>query len=238
MNELIKINECQIGGEKTHGINARDLWKALEVKTDFNTWIKRRLKKAGFIENKDYVVFPTFGENPKGGRPVCEYVLGIDLSKHISMLEGNEKGREVRQYFIESEKKLKTIIAPQPKSGSLVSQIEAMLAVAKQQEAIALTQQKQQAEIQETKQIAQEALNATNKDIGYVSILGYARSHSIRLSPGQASLIGKALSKYCKENNIRYESVSDAKWGKVNVYPHFVLDRHASLFLNRVPSQV
>lgn len=58
-------------------------------------------------ENEDYVVFTEFGENSKGGRPKKEYALTLDAAKELSMVEGNEKGKQARKYFIACEKKLK-----------------------------------------------------------------------------------------------------------------------------------
>jgi hypothetical protein len=52
-------------------------------------------------ENQDYEVFPNFGKNSEGGRPTTEYALTIDAAKEISMVEGNERGKKARRYFIE-----------------------------------------------------------------------------------------------------------------------------------------
>lgn len=97
MNELIKI-ESKDGIET---VNSRELWEKLESKQDFSTWIKARLE--GFIENIDYLVHK-FVDNPLGGRPTIDYHLTLDTAKHVAMLERNEKGREIRAYFIEVEK--------------------------------------------------------------------------------------------------------------------------------------
>lgn len=99
--ELIKITEQN--GKKA--VSARELHAFLESKQDFSTWIKARIEKYGFIENQDFEVFHNFMENPNGGRPLIEYALSIDCAKEISMVEGNEKGKQARRYFIECEKK-------------------------------------------------------------------------------------------------------------------------------------
>lgn len=88
-------------------VNARDLHEFLESRKDFSSWIKDRIERYDLAENEDYVVFTEFGENSKGGRPKKEYVLTLDAAKELSMVEGNEKGKQARKYFIACEKKLK-----------------------------------------------------------------------------------------------------------------------------------
>lgn len=102
----IQIFQQEINNEKVNSVNARDLWVALESKQDFSTWIKARLEQAYAVENEDYGVFHKTVENLKGGRPLLEYVLSLDLAKNISMLEKKEKGNQIRKYFISCEKQL------------------------------------------------------------------------------------------------------------------------------------
>lgn len=99
--ELIKITEQN--GKKA--VSARELHTFLESKQEFANWIKNRIEKYGFIENQDFEVFDNFIKNPNGGRPLTEYALSIDCAKEISMVEGNENGKQARRYFIECEKK-------------------------------------------------------------------------------------------------------------------------------------
>jgi len=56
-----------------------------------------------------------FGEQTgRGGHNKIEYALSIDCAKEISMVEGNEKGKQARRYFIECEKRLKGQISTPP----------------------------------------------------------------------------------------------------------------------------
>lgn len=103
MQELIKITEQN--GKRA--VSARELHLFLESKQEFANWIKNRIDKYGFIENQDFEVFDNFIKNPNGGRPLIEYALTIDTAKEIAMVEGNEKGKMARQYFIECEKQLR-----------------------------------------------------------------------------------------------------------------------------------
>lgn len=111
--ELVKIEKQIINNDEVNSVNARDLWVALESKQDFSTWIKARLEQAYAVENEDYGVFHKTVENLKGGRPQVEYALSLDLAKNIAMLERNEKGNQIRKYFIDCEKQLKQQQTPQ-----------------------------------------------------------------------------------------------------------------------------
>ena len=100
MQELIKITE----NNGNQAVSARELHAFLESKQDFSNWIKNRIEKYGFVENQDFEVFNKFIENPSGGRPKTEYILSMDMAKELAMVEGNEKGKQARKFFIECEK--------------------------------------------------------------------------------------------------------------------------------------
>lgn len=98
--ELIKITEQN--GKKA--VSARELHSFLESKQNFADWIKNRIEKYDFVEGQDFEVIHNFMKNPNGGRPLIEYALTIDTAKELAMLEGNDKGKQARRYFIECEK--------------------------------------------------------------------------------------------------------------------------------------
>ncbi len=102
-NELVPVYETSTG-EKV--VNGRELWAVLEAKTRFNDWIKERFSYIEAIKNVD---FTTFTEKSVKGRPNIEYIIKLDTAKEMAMLERNEKGKQVRRYFIEVEKKYKAL---------------------------------------------------------------------------------------------------------------------------------
>ncbi|WP_246054705.1 antA/AntB antirepressor family protein [Bartonella massiliensis] len=110
MNTLIEITEQVIDGDTVQTVNARDLHTFLEVKTSFKDWIIRRIKERKFKEGYN---FCSFLSESSGGRPSKEYYLTLDMAKHLSMIERNDKGHEARQYFIKCEKLLKKVATPQ-----------------------------------------------------------------------------------------------------------------------------
>ena len=59
-----------------------------------------------FGKSVDFTSFPV--ETGNGGRPSEQILLTIDCFKAFCMMAGTQKGREVRAYFIECERRLKT----------------------------------------------------------------------------------------------------------------------------------
>ena len=114
MNELIKLNETEIGNESVQTVNARELHEFLEVSTRYIDWISKRIRDYDFLENQDFVCFTQNSVKPDGGRPSKEYCITLAMAKELSMVERNEKGKEARRYFIQCEKKLHEVVQPQP----------------------------------------------------------------------------------------------------------------------------
>lgn len=88
-------------------VSARELHKALEVKTRFSLWVEQNFKN--FKEARDFSsVVTTTQQNQYGGtKEIQDYALVIDMAKHIAMMAGTSKGFEIRDYFIEIENKYK-----------------------------------------------------------------------------------------------------------------------------------
>jgi len=65
-----------------------------------------------FEENIDWEVLPRLGEAQPCGFAAnrIDYTLTIDTAKKVAMAEQTARGDEVRRYFIECEKQLKTLI--------------------------------------------------------------------------------------------------------------------------------
>lgn len=106
MQELIKITRTRINDETVNAVNARDLWKKLEVTTQFNHWIGRRIKEYCFEEDRDFAVVKN-GHGPNGQFQPTEYLISLDMAKELAMVENNEQGRKIRRYFIEVEREFR-----------------------------------------------------------------------------------------------------------------------------------
>ncbi|MCT2876201.1 phage antirepressor Ant [Lactobacillus delbrueckii] len=99
--------ELEIRVEKDQQlVSARDLHKALEVKTRFSLWAEQNFKM--FEEGADYtsVVVTTEVQNNGGiqQRELQDYAVTIDMAKELCMMSKTAKGKEIRQYFIQVEK--------------------------------------------------------------------------------------------------------------------------------------
>ena len=100
-NEQTLIPVIETGNELL--IDAQLLHQRLQIQTRFDTWITRRIKEYGFVENLDFR--SNLSKSPKlFGRPRKEYQLTLDMAKELAMVERTAPGRMIRQYFISVEK--------------------------------------------------------------------------------------------------------------------------------------
>lgn len=124
-NALQVINNFVFSDDETRQtVNARHLYKFLEIGRDFPTWIKSRIQKYDFQEGVDFIRATFDKDLPEAraeagldifpqncgkirGRPVLDYHITLDMAKQLAMVENNEKGKIARRYFIECENRLK-----------------------------------------------------------------------------------------------------------------------------------
>lgn len=103
-NELVPVYETSTGEKVVYGT---ELHEVLGVKTSYKDWSERRLSDIDALEYEDYEVLLKNERNSKGGRPQKDHIIKLDTAKEMAMLERNEKGKQVRRYFIQIEKKYK-----------------------------------------------------------------------------------------------------------------------------------
>ena len=85
-------------------VMGRDLHAFLESKEAYTRWIARHVEKYGFTAGQDFM---TKMSESTGGRPSEDHILTMDMAKELAMLQGNAKGKQARQYFIECERRAK-----------------------------------------------------------------------------------------------------------------------------------
>lgn len=97
MNNLINVT---LNENQEPVVSGRQLHQVLGVKTAYKDWFPR-MTEYGFTEGED---FSSFLSKSTGGRPKQDHVLKLDMAKEIAMIQRTDKGKEVRQYFIQVEK--------------------------------------------------------------------------------------------------------------------------------------
>ena len=97
MNALIKVD---LNENQEPIVSGRELHEALEVKTAYKDWFPR-MCEYGFTEGID---FCSILSESTGGRPEINHAIKLDMAKEIAMIQRSDKGKQVRQYFIQVEK--------------------------------------------------------------------------------------------------------------------------------------
>ena len=101
MNELISVT---LNDNHEPVVSGRQLHEALGVNSNYTTWFDR-MADYGFTENQDYILLSNFGnQTGRGGHNKVDHVIKLDMVKEIAMIQRTERGKQVRQYFIQVEK--------------------------------------------------------------------------------------------------------------------------------------
>ena len=100
-SNLIPVFNGLIQNQPVQLCNARELHTFLDIGKDYSTWIKDRINEYGFIQDEDYFIIT----ERTNGRPRKEYHITLDMGKELGMVERNERGRQIRKYFIECERR-------------------------------------------------------------------------------------------------------------------------------------
>ena len=100
MNELINIT---LNDSQEPVVSGRQLHEALEVKTPYSMWFDRMIEY-GFTENQDFLLNNFVKQTGRGGHNKVDHVIKLDMAKEIAMIQRTERGKQVRQYFIQVEK--------------------------------------------------------------------------------------------------------------------------------------
>jgi phage anti-repressor protein len=115
MKGIVKVSVSNIGGSEVNSVNLRDVFEFINEnkETKFTDWARDRL--VDWEISKDYTTVRKFTkrENSNLGTHTEEFIVTLDTAKHICMIERNDKGKQLRQYFIDCEKAL-----TQPKPAS------------------------------------------------------------------------------------------------------------------------
>ena len=107
MNDLINVSISNIGCDEVNSVNLRDVHAFVGSKQQFGNWATNRLGE--FTEAVDYIANKIINNNTKQLVSV-DYIVTLDTAKHICMIERNDKGKKLRQYFIDVEKRQTSLL--------------------------------------------------------------------------------------------------------------------------------
>jgi phage anti-repressor protein len=101
----LEIIEYQFTDKVVNTINSRELYFELGLaKGQYSRWIKLNLyDNPFFVENIDFM---RVRHNVEGNEVVSAMVT-IDTAKHLAMVSRSKKAHEIREYFIEVEKRFR-----------------------------------------------------------------------------------------------------------------------------------
>lgn len=184
-NELVPVYETSAGEKVVYG---SELYESLGSKRQYTDWIKGRLLECDAVKDEDYQSFSQNSEKPAGGRPKSEYIIKLDTAKEMAMLERNEKGKQVRRYFIEIEKKYK-----ENPLDSLSTELKAVIVVDKRVTQVEHRIEKLENNMTVSHEMIQTIKNRVNKKV--TDILGGYESNAYR----DKHIRGKVYSRFNKD---------------------------------------
>lgn len=97
----------------TQAVDAKELYEYLGLNmAHWSRWSLANIAKNPFaLEGTDYGVYTSM-VNTDGGRPTTDYALSIDFAKKLSMQVRTDRGEQVRNYFLECERKMQQPALP------------------------------------------------------------------------------------------------------------------------------
>lgn len=157
--------------------------------------------------------------HPQNGQTYPMFVMNRDGFTLLAMGFTGDKALRFKLDYIKAFNAMEERISkPQPLTqGQMLVQ---MAQAYEAQERMLLEQQEKQ-RVMETQIHRLEC--ATDVNYGFMAVLGYAKLHGIVITRKVAATVGKAVSKYCRENKIQYGSQKHPIFGNVNIYPDHAL---------------
>lgn len=199
-NELVPVYETDQGIKV---VNGRELHQVLQSKQDFSTWVKKRLSECDALENEDFDLLHNSVEQISGTKHRIDYLIKLDIAKEMAMLERNEKGKEVRRYFIRIEKKYKENIMPKDLPAALRAYADEV----------------------ERRQIAEREKENLQKELDYskewLSIKRVAAINNVSWKTFQ----WRKLKEVGEQMGYGVKKIFDANYGEVNTYHRDVWEK-------------
>lgn len=210
MQELIKV---ATNAEGNQVVSARELHLFLGNTDNVNTWFKRQCERA-MLSDED---FESLAILQPSGQTSTDYAISLQSAKEIAMLNGGEKGKQARLYFIECEKQLKDNLKPLSLGEIILQQATLLVNQEREIKAIAKSQELIEDRIKEVE------AKQTTKDENFYTISGYASLHNLRVGTEEAKNLGKQASLLSKASFYPTGKAYDSKYGRINTYHKDIL---------------
>ncbi len=189
-NELVSVYETSTGEKVVYGT---ELHNVLKVKSNYRDWIRNRLNDCEAVENEDYEAAKILAPS---GQSMKEHIIKLDTAKEMAMLERNEKGKEVRRYFIRIEKRYKENIMPKNLPAALRAYADEV----------------------ERRQIAEQEKENLRRELDYskewLSIKRVAAMNGVSWK----TFNWRKLKEIGEEMGYEVKKIFDANYGEVNTY--------------------
>lgn len=211
--ELIKITEKD--GKQL--VSARELHKFLKAGSNVNTWFQNQSERAMLEDGIDFI---QISEQSTGGRPSIDYAISLSSAKEIAMLNGGEKGKQARRYFIECEKIAKDLQEINPRVPQTFR--EALLLAAEQQEVI--EKQSLQIEVMKPKELFYDKVTGSETcfdmaEVAKICNLGIGRT-KLFLFLRENQILRENNTPYQQYIDCGYFRVIETKWNKPDGSTH------------------
>lgn len=105
--ELLPIQPQRIGSDQG-AVLISALHRALGIRKDFTTWTRSQFKRAMLVQDTDFMLLPQQGEHAGRNRGALDWLVTLDGAKHIALMSATPRGAQVRRYFIEAERALRS----------------------------------------------------------------------------------------------------------------------------------
>lgn len=215
MNDMITVKE----GTK-FCVDARELYKKLEVGRRYDHWVDHRITKTNLIENVDYLYLKS---------TTVEYWLTVNAAQHVCMMEPTDKGKEIRQWFLDRENELTKLENTPFEELSTLRKLELYLKWERQRLEIEAKQKQVEVKAEAAYNLAVQANSYNSGMTGYYTIRGYATVHKIKITSKEANRIGKIATGLLAAEGLKPKKANDERFGTVNLYPEETITRACNL---------
>lgn len=179
----------------------------------------RELIKGCADNSADPMFEETTYVHPQNGQAYPMFIMNRDGFTLLAMGFTGNKALRFKLDYINAFNKMEAEL----KSTKPLTQGQMLVQMAQAYEA----QERMLMEQQAKQQIMEKQIHrlecATDVNYGFMAVLGYAKLHGIAVTRKLAATIGKAVSKYCRDNNIKFGSQKHPIFGNVNIYPDHAL---------------